>query len=243
VTTRTVVLTGAASGLGAALARHFAEEPNTNLVAADIDEDALAATVAELPADVVAVRADVGDPDAVRGLVDTALDRFGRLDVMINNAGALSSNARLHNLTPADWERALRINLMGVVHGITAAVRVMRPQGGGAIVSTASVAGMMAFPYAAPYCAAKAAIIEVTKVAAVEYARDGIRVNCVCPGAFASRMHAGQAASALEALGDRQPLGWGAPEDVVGAFAYLAGEESRWTTGSAVVVDGGFMAR
>jgi NAD(P)-dependent dehydrogenase (short-subunit alcohol dehydrogenase family) len=242
MTARTIVLTGAAGALGAALARRFAGEPDVNLAVADIDARGLDDLVAELPATVAAIPTDVSDQGAVDALIDEAVARFGRLDVMINNAGMLSPNARMHNLTADDWERAWRVNLMGVVHGITAAVRVMRPQGGGAIVSTASVAGMTAFPYAAPYCAAKAAIIEVTKVAAVEYARDGIRVNCVCPGAFRSQMHDGLPDSALDAMGARHPLGWALPDDLVGAFAYLAGDDARWTTGSAVVVDGGYTA-
>jgi NAD(P)-dependent dehydrogenase (short-subunit alcohol dehydrogenase family) len=242
MTARTIVLTGAAGGLGAVLAHRFAAEPETNLVAADVDAARLDAVVADLPGTAIAVPTDVSDQAAVSALVDEAVARFGRLDVMINNAGILSPNARLHNLVPEDWDRALRVNLMGVVHGITAAVRVMRPQGGGSIVSTASVAGMTAFPYAAPYCAAKAAIIELTKVAAVEYARDGIRVNCVCPGAFRSQMHDGLPDSALDAMGARHPLGWASPEDIVGAFAYLAGDDARWTTGSAIVVDGGYTA-
>jgi NAD(P)-dependent dehydrogenase (short-subunit alcohol dehydrogenase family) len=246
VSARTVVLTGAAGTLGASLARRFAAEHDTNLMVSDIDSDRLQETVeslAGLPAHVAARAADVADADAVNGLVSEAVERFGDLDVMLNNAGALNPNARMHNLTAADWDRTIRVNLMGVVHGINAAVAVMRRRGGGgAIVNTASIAGMTAWPYAAPYCAAKAAIIQVTRVAAIEYAADRIRVNCVCPGAFRSGIHDGLPDSSIEAMGDRHPLGLARPEDVVGAFAYLASDEARWTTGSAVVVDGGYTA-
>ena len=104
--------------------------------------------------------------------------------MLISNAGVLSPNGRIHNLTTEDWERAFRVNVLGAVNGIRAAVPVMRAQQSGSIILTASVAGLTAWSHAAPYCATKAAVIQLAKVAAVEYARDGIRVNCVCPGTF-----------------------------------------------------------
>jgi meso-butanediol dehydrogenase / (S,S)-butanediol dehydrogenase / diacetyl reductase len=118
----------------------------------------------------------------------------------------------------------------------------MRPQGSGSIVLTASVSGLTAWSHAAPYCATKAAVIHLAKVAAVEYARDGIRVNCVCPGSFRSAIHEGLPAEALDAIEARHPLGLGSADDLVGAYSFLAGEGSRWTTGSAIVVDGGYSA-
>ena len=145
-----------------------------------------------------------------------AVERFGRLDVLISNAGVLSPNGRIHNLATEDWERAFRINVLGAVNGIRAAVGCMRPQGSGSIILTASVSGMTAWSHAAPYCATKAAVIQLAKVAAVEYARDGIRVNCVCPGTFLSGIHAdlppararrrGGAASSRPRIG-RRPRG------------------------------------
>ncbi len=104
------------------------------------------------------------------------------------------------------------------------------------------MAGLTAWSHAAPYCATKAAVIALAKVAAVEYARDGIRVNCVCPGTFRSGIHDGLPEDALDAIAARHPLGLGAADDLVGAYAYLAGDESRWTTGAALVVDGGYSA-
>ena len=186
--------------------------------------------------------ADVSDYDAVEAVITRTVERFGRLDVLISNAGVLSPNGRIHNLTTEDWERAFRVNVLGAVNGIRAAVGVMRPQHAGSIIFTASVSGLTAWSHAAPYCATKAAVIQLAKVAAVEYARDGIRVNCVCPGrsarpsttAFLPRPstpspHATRSVSAR-------------PTDLVGAYSYLAGEGSRWTTGSALVVDGGYSA-
>jgi 3-oxoacyl-[acyl-carrier protein] reductase len=186
--------------------------------------------------------ADVGDPDQVDAVVQLAVARFGRLDVLISNAGVLSPNGRIHNLQTEDWERAFRVNVLGAVNGIRSAVGVMRPQGSGSIVLTASVSGLTAWSHAAPYCATKAAVISLAKVAAVEYARDGIRVNCVCPGTFRSAIHDGLPDEALDAIAGRHPLGLGTAGDLAGAYAYLAGADSRWTTGAAIVVDGGYSA-
>jgi 3-oxoacyl-[acyl-carrier protein] reductase len=188
------------------------------------------------------VLADVSDFSQVDAVVKRAVERFGRLDVLVSNAGVLSPNGRIHNLSTEDWERAFRVNVLGAVNGIKAAVGVMRPQKSGSIVLTASVSGMTAWSHAAPYCATKAAVIQLAKVAAVEYARDGIRVNCVCPGSFESAIHADLPQEALDTIAARHPLGFGSADDLVGAYSYLASDASKWTTGSALVVDGGYSA-
>jgi len=243
---RVVVIMGAGGALGAALSDRFAGEPDTDLVLSDVSAPSLEATVAGItdPAGgaVETALADVSDFDQVASVVDLAVTRFGRVDVLISNAGVLSPNGRIHNLQTEDWERAFRINVLGAVNGIRAAVGVMRPQGSGSIVLTASVSGLTAWSHAAPYCATKAAVIQLAKVAAVEYARDGIRVNCVCPGTFLSAIHADLPPEALEPIAARHPLGLGAASDLVGAYSYLASDASRWTTGSAMVVDGGYSA-
>jgi 3-oxoacyl-[acyl-carrier protein] reductase len=239
-------MTGAGGALGAAISRRLAAEPDTALVLSDLSEESLAATLDGLAAPgrapVESLLADVSDPAQVEAVVQLAVERYGRLDVLISNAGVLSPNGRIHNLHTEDWERAFRINVLGAVNGIRAAVGVMRPQGSGSIVLTASVSGLTAWSHAAPYCATKAAVISLAKVAAVEYARDGIRVNCVCPGTFRSAIHDGLSDEALDAIASRHPLGLGSPGDVAGVYAYLASEDSRWTTGAAMVVDGGYSA-
>jgi NAD(P)-dependent dehydrogenase (short-subunit alcohol dehydrogenase family) len=247
---KVILLTGAGGLLGRALAERFVAEGAAGLVLTDADAVALDATAAALGAGgaapdpggtpVISEAADVRESDAVGRLVDRAVAEHGRLDVMVNNAGVVSPNGRIHNLTPEDWRRAIDVNLFGVLHGIEHAVRVMRPARSGSIVNTASVAGMTAWPYAAPYGVSKAAVIHLTRVAAVEYARDGIRVNCVCPGVFPSNMHRDVPDAAMESLAAKHPFGLGTPADVVGAFVYLASDDARWTTGSAVVVDGGY---
>jgi 3-oxoacyl-[acyl-carrier protein] reductase len=242
---RVVVITGSGGTLGAALSARFAGEPDTDVVLSDISDASLATTVAALPADrgdVETVLADVSDFDQVAAVAAHAVERFGRIDVLVSNAGVLSPNGRIHNLEAADWERAFRVNVLGAVNGIKAVVPTMRSQQAGSIVLTASVAGLTAWSHAAPYCATKAAVIQLAKVAAVEYARDGIRVNCVCPGTFLSAIHEGLPQEAIDSIASRHPLGLGAAADLVGTYSYLASDAARWTTGSAVVVDGGYSA-
>lgn len=242
---RIVVINGAGGALGSAISRQFAGEAATDLLLTDVSQAGLDATLAGLPAHDGAVEtmlADVSDEAQVQAVIDRAVARFGRVDVLISNAGVLSPNGRIHNLTPADWDRAFRINVMGAVNGIHAVVPVMRQQKSGAIVLTASVAGLTAWSHSAPYCATKAAVIQLAKVAAIEYARDGIRVNCVCPGTFLSAIHAELPAEAIDNLAAKHPLGLGAAADIVGAYSYLASDAARWTTGSALVVDGGYSA-
>jgi 3-oxoacyl-[acyl-carrier protein] reductase len=242
---RVIVILGAGGTLGTALGRKLAAEPETDLVLSDLSEDALAQAEAGLAGNaggVATVAADVSDFAQVENVVKHAVDRFGRLDVLISNAGVLAQNGRIHNLEVEDWERSFRINVLGPVNGIKAAVAVMRPQKSGSIVLTASVAGMTAWSHSGPYCVTKAGVIQLAKVAAVEYARDGIRVNCVCPGTFLSAMHEGLPDAAVDAIAAKHPLGLGSADDLVGAYSYLASDASRWTTGSAIVVDGGYAA-
>jgi meso-butanediol dehydrogenase / (S,S)-butanediol dehydrogenase / diacetyl reductase len=242
---RVVAIIGAGGALGAAVAQQIAGEPATDLMLSDVSAASLDATVAGVAAaggQVETMLADVSDYDQVEAVITRTVERFGRLDVLISNAGVLSPNGRIHNLRTEDWERSFRVNVLGAANGIRAAVGVMRPQHSGSIVLTASVSGLTAWSHAAPYCATKAAVISLAKVAAVEYARDGIRVNCVCPGTFRSAIHDGLPPDALDAVAARHPLGLGTAADLVGAYSYLASDAARWTTGSALVVDGGYSA-
>lgn len=212
----------------------------------DVSDRSLAATVAALPdarGSVETVLADVSDVDQVRSVVERAVENFGRLDVLIGNAGRAVAE-RAH---PQPSDRGVGAGVPGQrprrrQRDPRAAVPVMRAQRSGSIVLTASVSGLTAWSHAAPYCATKAAVIQLAKVAAVEYAGDGIRVNCVCPGTFRSAIHDGLPPDALDAIAARHPLGLGTAGDLVGAYSFLASDDSRWTTGSALVVDGGYSA-
>jgi 3-oxoacyl-[acyl-carrier protein] reductase len=242
---RVIVILGAGGVLGAAITTQLAGEADTVVVASDVSEQSLRATVDRLggaTSDVETVLADVTDVSQVEAVVARAIDRFGRLDVLVSNAGVLAPNGRIHNLTDADWQRVIDINLMGSVNAVRAAIPVMRAQKSGSIILTASVAGMTAWSHAAPYCVTKAAVIHLAKVAAVEYAADNIRVNCVCPGTFVSPIHADLPQEAIDKMAAKHPMGLGAADDLVGAYSYLASDASRWTTGSSIVVDGGYSA-
>ena len=242
---RVVAILGAGGALGSAISARIASEPATDVVLSDLSRaslDASASGIDGASGEVDTLVADVSELEQVEAVVARAVERFGRLDVLISNAGVLSPNGRIHNLTTEDWERSFRVNVMGSVNAVRAAVGVMRPQGGGSIVLTASVSGMTAWSHAAPYCVTKAGVIHLAKVAAVEYARDRIRVNCVCPGTFRSAIHDELPPEALDTISAKHPLGLGAASDLVGAYSYLAGDGSAWTTGSALVVDGGYAA-
>ena len=189
------------------------------------------------------VIADVSDFAEVESVIARAVDRFGRLDVLISNAGVLSSNGRIHNLANRGVGRAFRINVLGAVNGIRAAVAVMRPQREGSIVLTASVSGLTAWSHAAPYCATKAAVIQLAEVRGdrIRPRRDSsqLRMSGDVPVGDPRRSSAGRARRHRP---QRHPLGLGSAADLVGAYSYLAGDGSRWTTGSALVVDGGCSA-
>jgi meso-butanediol dehydrogenase / (S,S)-butanediol dehydrogenase / diacetyl reductase len=242
---RVVVITGSAGTLGRALAHRFLADGVAGLVLADRDAEAVARQAAELGADtgadVEAAVTDVAVADDVDRLVARTVDRFGRVDVMINNAAVAATQARIHNVDMETWNRAIGVNLLGTVNGIRAAVPAMRKQGGGVIINTGSVAGITAWSAAAPYCVTKAAVVHLTKVAALEYAGDGIRVNCVCPGVFRSAMHDALTEEGMAALAAQHPMGLGTAADVAGAFAHLAGDDARWTTGAVLLVDGGYV--
>jgi NAD(P)-dependent dehydrogenase (short-subunit alcohol dehydrogenase family) len=241
---RRVIVTGAGSGLGKAIAQRFIAEGAIALGLVDVNVHATEAVAGSLcadDADVVAEGVDVTDGSALRARVASLAERFGGLDVMVNNAGILSPSARLHHVATDDFRRVLDVNVLGVFHGIQAAVSIMRPAGHGRIVNTASVSGLTAWSHAGPYCASKAAVIQLTKVAAVEYAADGIIVNCVCPGTFRSAIHDGLPAEALDRIAAKHLLGrLATTEEMVGAFVYLASDDASFTTGAALVVDGGY---
>jgi meso-butanediol dehydrogenase/(S,S)-butanediol dehydrogenase/diacetyl reductase len=242
---RVVAITGAGGALGAAISQRFAADPMTKLVLSDASAPALISTLDSLEQDgdeIETVVADVSVFEQVEEVTTRAIESFGRMDVFIQNAGVLSPNGRIHNLTERDWEKAFQVNVMGAVNAIRASVSVMRPQRSGSIILTGSVAGMTAWSHAGPYCASKAAVIHLSRVAAVEYAPDNIRVNCVCPGVFPSAIHADLPSEAMTAMAAKHPLGLGSPDELVGAYSYLAGSDSKWTTGSAIVVDGGYAA-
>jgi len=243
------VITGAGAGMGRAAALLFAAE-GAALVLADIDATAGNETVdAVRGAGGTALfhATDVAQEQQVEALVQAAVREHGRLDVIYNNAGIEGPSARLENHTLADWRRVIDVNLTGVFLGMKYALPVMARQRSGSVISTASVAGMSGWSGAAAYGSTKAAVINLTRIAAVENARYGVRVNCICPGVIQTAMVeriTGGSPESLERLKKMQPMPRiGQPEDVARMALYLASDDSAFVTGAAMVVDGGYVAR
>lgn len=248
---RVAVITGAGSGIGRAMALLFSRE-GAKIVAADVNAAAAAETAELVRAQggqAASTAVDVTNPEQVQAMLKVALDQFGKLDILCNNAG-IGSTTTVVDCEPDEWDRVMTVNAKGVFLGCKYAVPIMIEQGGGCIINTASVAGMIGIPERAVYCASKGAVIALTKQVAVEYVEKGIRCNCVCPGTVDSPWvdrllaQSGDPEGTRRALVARQPMGrLGTPEEVAAAAAYLASDDAAFVTGTALVIDGGLTAR
>ncbi|WP_044505783.1 SDR family NAD(P)-dependent oxidoreductase [Gordonia sp. KTR9] len=243
---KSVVVTGAGGGIGAAIARRFAAQ-GARVLVADIDGDAAARVAGDIGDTAVGAEVDVTDAAQVEAVIGRAADEFGGLDVMVNNAG-IAILAPVTELTAEDFDRMIAVNLKGVFHGIKAAVPHLAARGGGAIVNTASSAGTNGMPMIGGYAATKAAVINLTRTTAVELRPANIRVNCVAPAFVETAlsdnlMEAFQAASggvdAHEFFTQHQGR-LGRPDDVARAVTHLAEDAGDWVTGLTYVLDGGF---
>ena len=237
------LVTGAASGIGRMTALRFAEE-GARVVVADIRAEAAEATARELGGEAIGVDLDVTSADSVATCLERTSAALGALDVVVNNAGVTIVGA-VHELAESDWDRELATNLKSV-YLVSKAAWPLLLERGGAIVNTASIAGLWAIPSDAAYCASKAGVIMLTKCMALDGAKAGIRVNCVCPGFTETPMIEGYFADqpdpelARRFATQLHPLGrLGRPRDIADAMMYLASDEAAWVTGSALVVDGG----
>lgn len=243
---RVVVVTGGAAGIGAACARRFVAE-GARVVLGDIDAAGASALARELDAGrgVAAAHAvDVSDAAAVEALVAAAVARFGRLDVMVNNAG-IGSVGQTPDLPLEDWRRTLAVDLDSVFYGCRAAIPRLRAAGGGAIVNTASVSGLGGDYRLPAYNAAKGGVVNLTRSVALDHAREGIRCNAVCPGATETPLSQGILANQplLAEFCRRIPIGRIARADeVASAVAFLASDDAAYITGVMLPVDGGLLA-
>jgi NAD(P)-dependent dehydrogenase (short-subunit alcohol dehydrogenase family) len=243
---KVAIITGAASGIGRGTAARFAGE-GAAVVIADLNVEGGEAAVRECKENggrAVFQKADVSSENDVKALVARAVKEFGRLDIIYNNAGVGGALGPLHDIAVEDWDRSLGVLLRSVFLGIKHAVPELKKAGGGSIISTASVAGLRGFAGLHPYCAAKAGVVNLTRSAALEYAKDKIRVNCICPGGINTpiihRNQPGVKESAEQWMAKGQPIQRaGHPEDIAGMALYLASDDSQWVAGQAMVVDGG----
>jgi len=239
-----VVITGAGSGMGEATARMFAQQGG-RVVVFDIDARAAASTTAAIEAaggHAVTYVGDVSKPAEVRAAIATAVRRFGRLDIMVNNSGV--NTFADHTEDEASYERTMGINAKGVFFGTSyAGEQFIEQGGGGAVVNVSSVAGISVPSGAGPsYVASKHAVVGVTRVFATTLAKHGVRVNAVCPGGFRTPMNRAilDVPEVLATIGQTVPLNrWGDPDEIAAAILFLASEDASFITGVILPVDGG----
>jgi meso-butanediol dehydrogenase/(S,S)-butanediol dehydrogenase/diacetyl reductase len=241
------VITGAASGIGRATAILFARE-GAKLLLADVQETGLQETLAavrETGGEAVVMPVDVSVELEVKGLIALGLNTYGRIDILINNAGITGRMAGLEEQDGEDWKKVLEVNLLGAVYGTKHVARHMQERGSGAIVNTASVAGIRSGAGGNAYSASKAALINFTQTAACDLGVFNVRVNAVCPGLIETGMTRPvfdyARSSGKEAkLGSRCELRrYGRPEEIAQAILFLASDEASFITGQALAVDGG----
>ena len=248
---KVAIVTGGASGIGEGSVRLFAEQ-GARVVVADIQDDRGRALVESLGGETSYVHANVAMEADVRGAVEHAVERFGRLDAIFNNAGYAGVMDPIMEVDEADYDQTMDVLLKGVFLGIKHAARVMQAQGdGGSIVSTASVAGVNAGNGPSVYSVAKGAVIHLTRVAAYELGEHNIRVNCICPGGIATPIFGkslGLSAedadktveTMAELMGSSQPIARsGRPSDIAHAALWLSSDDSSFVTGHSLIVDGG----
>jgi NAD(P)-dependent dehydrogenase (short-subunit alcohol dehydrogenase family) len=246
---KVAIITGGADGIGRASVELFAEE-GASVVISDIQDEKgreLERELSQRGLRCAYVHADVSDPADVKALIDEALSRFGRLDALFNNAGIEGQPAPTADTTLEEFDRIINVNLKGVFFGTKYAIPAMLKNGGGSIVNNASVAGLVGFQGVSAYCASKGGVVQLTRASALDYATQGIRVNCLCPGVIDTPMvkRAFEATPEMgERIGQMEPIGrMGRPREVAELALFLASERSSFITGAIIPVDGGLVAQ
>jgi NAD(P)-dependent dehydrogenase (short-subunit alcohol dehydrogenase family) len=250
LTDKVAIVTGAAQGIGLGIARVFAAE-GAKVILSDVNDAAGATAAAELRASggqVVYIHADITRDDDVRRLVAAAAERFGRLDIVVNNAGVVAVQT-VEESSVEDWDRVMAINVRSIFLTTKHALPHLRAAGGGSILNVASVSSFVGQQGTPAYCASKGAALMLTRSLAVDYGRERIRVNCICPGITDTPMlryharHADDPDAHLRRRLERVPSGEMLyPDDMGRAAAFLCSDEAAGITGTSLVVDGGYIA-
>jgi NAD(P)-dependent dehydrogenase (short-subunit alcohol dehydrogenase family) len=250
---KTCIVTGGGAGIGRATCLRLAGE-GARVAVTDIDEDDAQAVCEEVAAQGGTAGSwylDVSDSGAVTEVFDAVADRFGQIDVVVNNAGIAGVNKPTHEISDQEWRKVIDINVNGVFYCTRAAIPHLQKAGGGSIVNLSSIYGLISAPDLPAYHASKGAVRLMTKTDALLYAGDRIRVNSVHPGFIWTPLVEGLAKASDEGeaafrkgLDDLHPIGHvGEPEDIAAGIAYLASDDAKFVTGSELVIDGGYTAR
>jgi len=243
---KVAMVTGAGSGIGAAMARRFAEE-GAKVVVADINEEAareVAGNIKKAGGIALAVEQDVSDAKSVEKSVDVAVEKFGRLDVAVNNAGITGDLKPTADYSLEGWDKVIAVNLSSVFYGMKHQIPAMLRSGGGSIVNIASILGSVGARDSAGYNAAKHGVVGLTKTAALEYSKDGVRVNAIGPGYIDTPLLKALDKEVYDGLVGLHPIGrLGKAEEVAELALFLASDKASFVTGSYHLVDGGYTAQ
>ncbi len=244
---KVALVTGASFGIGRAAAVAFAREGAKVVVADCVADEETLKLIKSTGGEAIFIKCDVANDESVRAMIDITVQQFGRLDYAFNNAGIEGMPAPTHECTNENWEKTIGINLKGVWLCMKYEIPQMLKQKKGAIVNNASIAGLVGFPNIPAYVASKHGIIGLTKNAALEYAKLGIRVNAVCPGVIKTAMidrFTGKNKEVEKQFASAEPIGrLGEPEEVAAAVTWLCSDASSFVTGHAMPVDGGWVAQ